>query len=60
LQLTRVRSDVFPEPLGPIRRMEGKVVRPLAWKTTVWRNIGIVRRSSAPTTRPIGGSSREA
>jgi hypothetical protein len=32
-KLTRVRSDVFPEPLGPMRRIEGNVVKPLARNT---------------------------
>jgi hypothetical protein len=41
--LTRVRSEVLPEPLGPMSRMEGSVVKPLARKTKEWRKMGINR-----------------
>jgi hypothetical protein len=51
---TRVRRDVFPEPLGPIRRMEGNVVRPLARKTTVWRKMGIDKARIIAIASPNG------
>lgn len=51
---TRVRRDVFPAPLGPSSRIEGRVVRPLARKTTVWRKMGMVRTRRMPTMRAIG------
>lgn len=51
---TSVSSEVFPEPLGPIRSIDGKVVSPLALKTTEWRKIGIERTSRSAMTSPIG------
>jgi len=58
--ITRVRRDVFPEPLGPIKRIEGKVVRPLARKTTVWRKTGIDRTRRIAIARPNGEGLRKA
>lgn len=49
-----MRSEVLPEPLGPRRRIEGKVVSPLALKTTEWRKIGIVKTRSSAIIRPTG------
>jgi len=39
---TRVRREVFPEPLGPSKSIEGRVVRPLARKTNECRKRGRV------------------
>ena len=54
VQLTKVKRDVFPAPLGPIKRMDGRVVRPLARKINVWRRNGIVRARIIAITRPSG------
>lgn len=42
-KLTRVRRDVLPAPLGPIRTIDGKVVKPVRLKRKIWRRKGIVR-----------------
>jgi hypothetical protein len=52
--LTRVRRDVLPEPLGPINRMDGNVMRPLLRKTTEWRKMGIVIARRIAIARPSG------
>lgn len=49
-----MRSEVFPELLGPRRRIEGKVVSPLALKTTEWRKIGIVKTRISAIISPTG------
>jgi hypothetical protein len=54
LLLTKVRRDVFPEPLGPIKRMDGSVVRPLLRKTPEWRKTGIVTASRIAIARASG------
>lgn len=53
-ELTRVRREVLPEPLGPRSRIEGNVVSPLARKKTVCRNIGIVNTSRSAIMSPTG------
>jgi len=53
-----VRRDVFPEPLGPTRRIEGRVVRPLFLKTKVWRKIGIVKQRIIAIARGSGDGLR--
>jgi hypothetical protein len=60
LLLTRVRRDVFPEPLGPIKRMDGNVVRPLLRKTTEWRKMGIVIARRIAIAKPRGEGFRRA
>lgn len=52
--LTRVRSAVLPEPLGPINTIEGKDVKPVARKTTEWRKIGIERTRIIVMIKPKG------
>lgn len=52
--LTRVRSAVLPAPLGPINTIEGKDVKPVARKTTEWRNIGIERTRIIVMIKPNG------
>jgi hypothetical protein len=59
-RLTRVRRDVFPEPLGPTKSIEGRVVSPLALKTTEWRKMGIVRAKMIAIISPIGDGLRRA
>lgn len=59
-ELTSVRRDVFPEPLGPIIRMEGRVVRPDARNTTEWRKRGIEITRRIAMTRPRGDGLRRA
>ena len=54
LKLTRVRREVFPEPLGPIRRIEGRVVRPEARNTTKWRKRGIKIATRTAMMSPKG------
>lgn len=49
-----MRREVFPEPLGPIRSIEGSCVRPLALKTTEWRKIGIVSARMTAITSAKG------
>ena len=44
----------MPEPLGPIKRIDGNVVRPLLRKTTEWRKMGIVMASRIAIARPRG------
>lgn len=44
-ELTRVNSEVFPEPLGPRSSIEGRVVRPLARNTTECRKRGMLSTS---------------
>jgi hypothetical protein len=56
--LTRVRRDVFPEPLGPIKSIEGNVVKPLARKTTEWRKRGIVMARRIAIASPNGDGLR--
>jgi hypothetical protein len=51
---TRVRRDVFPEPLGPTNRIEGSAINPLARKTIVWRKIGIVTTRRIAIANPKG------
>jgi hypothetical protein len=58
--LTRVRRDVLPEPLGPINKMDGNVVRPLLRKTTEWRKMGMVRARRIAIARPRGEGFRRA
>jgi hypothetical protein len=60
LILTKVRRDVFPEPLGPIKRIEGNVVRPLLRKTTECRKMGTDRTRSIAIARPRGDGFRRA
>jgi hypothetical protein len=60
LQHTSVSRDVLPEPLGPIKRIEGNVVRPLARKTTAWRNKGIDKTRMTAIARPRGDGLRRA
>jgi hypothetical protein len=60
LIFTKVRRDVFPEPLGPIRSMEGNMVRPLLRKTREWRKMGIVMASRIAIARPRGDGFRRA
>jgi hypothetical protein len=55
-----VRRDVFPEPLGPIKSMEGNVVRPLLRKTREWRKMGRVMANSIAIARPRGDGFRRA
>jgi hypothetical protein len=55
-----VRRDVFPEPLGPIKSIEGNVVNPLARKTTEWRKRGIVMTRRIAMARPNGDGLRRA
>lgn len=57
-ELTRVRREVFPEPLGPINRMEGSVVRPDARNTTEWRKRGIEIASRIAMANPRGDGLR--
>lgn len=52
--LTRVSRDVLPDPLGPISRIDGKAVNPLARKTKKCRKSGIVRTKTMPIARPRG------
>jgi hypothetical protein len=52
--LTKVRRDVFPEPLGPTKRIEGNVVRPLLRKTTECRKMGMDTAKSIAMARPRG------
>ena len=58
IYLTRVRREVFPEPLGPIKSIEGNVVNPLARKTTEWRKRGIVMARRIAMARPNGDGFR--
>jgi hypothetical protein len=60
LPLTRVRRDVFPEPVGPIKRMDGNVVRPLLRKMTEWRKMGIVMARRIAIANPRGDGFRRA
>lgn len=60
LPLTRVRRDVFPEPVGPIKSMDGNVVRPLLRKTTEWRKMGIVMARRIAIANPRGDGFRRA
>jgi hypothetical protein len=60
MELTRVRRDVFPEPLGPINRIEGRFVRPDARNTTEWRKRGIEMTRRIAMTRPKGDGLRRA
>ena len=55
-----MRRDVFPEPLGPIKRIEGNVVNPLALKTTEWRKRGTVIARRIAITSPNGDGLRRA
>lgn len=50
----------MPEPLGPIKRIEGNVVRPLVRKTTEWRNKGIDKTRMTAIARPRGDGLRRA
>ena len=59
-ELTRVRREVFPEPLGPINSIEGRVVRPDARKTTEWRKTGIEMARRIAITRPRGDGLKRA
>lgn len=52
--LTRVKSAVFPEPLGPINKIDGKLVKPVARNTTECRNIGIERTRRIVMIKPNG------
>ena len=52
--LTRVKREVFPEPLGPMRSMEGRVVRPLARKTKECRKSGMLRTRRTATMSATG------
>jgi hypothetical protein len=54
VSLTRVRRDVFPEPLGPIKSIDGKVVSPLARNTTLWRKIGVNTARKIAIASPSG------
>jgi hypothetical protein len=55
-----VRRVVLPEPEGPIKRIEGSEVSPVALKTTEWRKIGIVIARRIAITRPTGDGFRRA
>jgi hypothetical protein len=59
-ELTRVRKEVFPEPLGPISSIEGKVTRPDARNTTEWRKSGIEMARRMAIIRPRGEGLRRA
>jgi hypothetical protein len=59
-ELARVRRDVFPEPAGPINRMEGRVVRPEARNTTEWRKRGIKKATRTAIRSPNGEGLRRA
>lgn len=60
LLLTKVRRDVFPEPLGPIKRMDDNVVRPLLRKTNEWTKMGIVMASKIAIAKAQGDGLRRA
>lgn len=51
---TKVKREVFPEPLGPMSKMEGRVVRPLARKTNEWRKMGMVSASNRAMAKAVG------
>jgi hypothetical protein len=55
-----VRREVFPESLGPIKRIEGNVVNPLTRKTTEWRKRGIVMAKRIAIASPNGDGFRRA
>ena len=57
---TRVSRDVLPEPRGPIRRIEGKVIRPLDRKTTEWRKRGIDKMRMTAIASPRGEGLKRA
>ena|ERR1700722_2893649 len=59
-QLTKVRRDVLPDPLGPISKIDGNVVKPLTRKTKKCRKSGIVRTRTMATARPKGEGLRRA
>lgn len=56
--LTSVRKDVLPEPLGPIRSIDGRVVKLLARKTKKCRKSGIVRTKTILIASPRGDGLR--
>jgi hypothetical protein len=58
--LTKVRSEVFPEPLGPTSRIEGSVVKPLARKTNECRKTGIKSAMITVTAKTNGDGLKRA
>jgi hypothetical protein len=50
--LTKVRRDVFPDPLGPIKRIDGRVAKSPPRKMNRCKNNGIVSTRRAPISRP--------
>ncbi len=57
---TKVSREVFPEPLGPIKMMEGRVTSPLVRKTKLWSRIGMEMASRMAMMRPSGEGVRRA
>lgn len=52
--------DVFPEPLGPMRRMVGRFVDEGERNMTRWRNKGMVRTTRMVMRIAVGvGSNKE-
>lgn len=57
---TRVIRDVFPDPLGPISRIDGKAVKLLELKIKKCKKSGIVRTRTTAMPSPSGDGLRRA